>query len=135
MKYDTIQASTIFQCKKCGECCKGYGGTYLTQNDVMAIAAYIHTNPDTFIKEYCVISGKNPVIKQNQQGYCIFWDKICTIHPVKPRMCREWPFIKPVVKDIANWEIMAGSCPGIYTNFPDEVIKTIIEKELAKNKR
>jgi uncharacterized protein len=133
MKYDTIQASTIFQCKKCGDCCKGYGGTFLTQNDVIAIAEYIHTNPDTFIKEYCQISGKKPVIKQNHQGYCFFWDKICTIHPVKPRMCREWPFIKPVLADITNWEIMAGSCPGIHTNFPDEIIKTIIEKELSKN--
>jgi len=46
-------------------------------------------------------------------------------------MCREWPFIKPVLADITNWEIMAGSCPGIHTNFPDEIIKTIIEKELS----
>ncbi|RJP83350.1 MAG: YkgJ family cysteine cluster protein [Desulfobacteraceae bacterium] len=132
MTYDIIKASTIFQCKKCGDCCKGYGGTYLTPDDVEAISRFIHTSPDTFIEEYCQISGKRPVIRQNKKGYCIFWDEICTIHPVKPKMCREWPFIRPVLADIRNWEIMAGSCPGIHTDFPDEVIKTIVEDELSK---
>ena len=131
MTYDTI---TIFQCKNCGDCCKGYGGTYLTQDDITAIATYIHTDPDNFIKEYCQISGKKPVIKQDHRGYCVFWDKICTIHPVKPRMCREWPFIKPVLVDILNWEIMAGSCPGIRTGFPDEVIQNVVKEERSKTK-
>lgn len=132
MTFDTIQSSNIFQCKKCGECCKGYGGTYLTQDDIKAIAEYIHTDPVTFIEKYCQISGKRQIIKQKKNGYCIFWDKICTIHAVKPKMCRQWPFIKPVLIDIKNWEIMANSCPGIRTDFPDKVIISIIEQELSK---
>jgi Fe-S-cluster containining protein len=134
MTYDQIDASTIFQCKKCGDCCKGYGGTYLSQADIEAIADFIQTSPDTFLEKYCQLSGKRPVIRQDENGYCIFWDKICTIHPVKPRMCREWPFIKPVLADIANWSIMAGSCPGIHTGFPDETIRSIVTEELSKQK-
>lgn len=132
MKYDTINASIAFQCKKCGDCCKGYGGTYLTQDDIASIAEFIHANPDTFIEEYCQISGGKPVIRQNKTGYCTFWDKVCTIHPVKPKMCREWPFIRPVLTDIRNWEIMAGSCPGIHTDIPDTVLKSIVESELTR---
>lgn len=132
MTYDTIDASRIFQCKKCGECCQGYGGTYLTDRDITAIAEYIHTDPQRFVEDYCQMSGTRPIIKQDRSGYCVFWDKLCTIHPVKPRMCREWPFIKPVLTDVRNWEIMAGSCPGIRTDFPDAVIQSIVRDQLCK---
>ncbi len=126
----TIESSDLFKCKKCGECCKGYGGTYVTPHDIKMISEFINTDPECFITEYCKMSGKRPVLAQGKDGYCIFWDKLCTIHPVKPRMCREWPFIRSVLLDVKNWKIMAGSCPGIQTDFPDETIKAIVEKEI-----
>lgn len=127
----TIKSSDIFVCKQCGECCRGYGGTYVTPEDIVGIAGYIGSDPDTFIADYCVMSGKNPVLKQGDNEYCIFWDKLCTIHPVKPRMCREWPFIRPVLRDVGNWKAMAGSCPGIRKDVPDDLIRAVIEKELS----
>ncbi len=129
---DTFQASDIFQCKKCGECCKGFGGTYITENDIQAIARYIHKDPETFVENYCQISGSKPVLAQGKNGFCIFWDDLCTIHPVKPRMCRAWPFIESVLKEIGNWRIMAGSCPGIRTDIPDSAVKECVKKELEK---
>jgi len=124
----------IFNCKKCGECCKGYGGTFVTDKDIKAIAAYINSDPADFVKNYCVLSGNKPVIAQGKNGYCIFWDKICTIHPVKPRMCRAWPFIESVLTDITNWKIMAASCPGICTDVSDEAVKASVKKELSNLK-
>ncbi len=120
---------TIFDCKKCGECCKGYGGTYVTQDDIEAIAEYIKTPADSFVSDYCQLSGGKPLLAQGSDGYCIFWDKICTIHPVKPQMCREWPYIKSVLNDVANWHIMASSCPGMNTDIEDEVIKEVVGRE------
>jgi len=131
MPFDDIKPSNLFQCKKCGECCKGYGGTYITPDNIKEIAAYIHIDPDEFQKKYCWISGNRPLLKQSENGFCIFWDELCTIHPVKPKMCREWPFIKSVLADIKNWEIMAVSCPGIRTDFPDHIIKAVVEKKLS----
>lgn len=102
-----------FQCTQCGECCRGFGGTYVSENDIRAIADYLKREPDIVRKEYCVLSGSKPLIRQGEDGRCIFWDQLCTIHPVKPRMCRMWPFIPSLLVDAANWQIMAASCPGI----------------------
>lgn len=122
-----MKPSDIFECKKCGDCCRGYGGTYVTEQDIRAIAAYIKTDPESFIKDYCQMSGNKPVLAQGKDGYCVFWDGLCTIHPVKPQMCRAWPFIKSVLIDIHNWHIMAASCPGIRTDVPDKVVQDIIK--------
>jgi len=79
------------------------------------------------------MSGGKPVLAQGKDAYCIFWDELCTIHPVKPSMCKNWPFIKSVLVDINNWQIMAALCPGIRTDLPDSVVKECIRKELTKN--
>ena len=127
-----IQPSDMFACKMCGDCCRGYGGTYVTPKDISAIADFISVAPDIFIETYCRTSGSKLLLAQGSQGYCIFWDMdtACTIHDVKPRMCRAWPFIEPILKDYANWNIMAGSCPGICKDIPEDVLIPYIKKSL-----
>ncbi len=127
-----MKNTEIFDCKKCGDCCKGYGGTFVTEQDIKAISAYLKTDPKTFVKDYCCMSSGKPVLAQQENGYCIFWDKICTIHPVKPKMCKQWPFIEGVLIDINNWQIMGGLCPGIRTDAPDDLVKECIRKKLLK---
>ncbi|QTA83182.1 Putative zinc- or iron-chelating domain-containing protein [Desulfonema limicola] len=123
----------IFECRQCGECCKGYGGTYISQKDIQAIADYIKVSPQEFLSRYCRQSGSKTVIAQAENGYCIFWkDKICTIHPVKPEMCRQWPFIQSVIKDVNNWRIMAGMCPGMRTDVSDERIIQSVKQKLKQ---
>jgi len=134
MPFDAVTPSHIFQCKQCGECCKGYGGTHVGKNDINKIAAHIHMDPDEFQKKYCRLSGNKLLLSQSDNGYCIFWDRLCTIHPVKPKMCRDWPFIKSVLADIRNWEIMSGLCPGIRTDFPDHIVRAVVEKQISQNK-
>ncbi len=124
--------SEIFDCRKCGECCKGYGGTFVTRADIEAIAEYIDSDSETFVDDYCVLSGGKPVLKQAESGFCVFWDRLCTIHPVKPRMCKAWPFLGCVLTDINNWRIMSNSCPGIRTDVSDSLIKECISAQLSK---
>ncbi len=133
MSFKPLTPSDLFQCKNCGQCCKGYGGTFVTPEDIQAISDYIRTDPERFVSDYCQKSGRKPVLTQNPDGYCIFWDKACTIHPVKPRMCKAWPFIKPVLKDIKNWEVMSQFCPGIRTDVQVNLIKKIVEKEILQS--
>jgi len=119
----------IFECKKCGQCCKGYGGTFIDENDIKKITAYINENHDDFLSKYCQKSGNKYLITQGENGYCIFWNKLCTIHPVKPKMCKKWPYIESVLKDENNWKIMGNSCPGIMQNVSyNEIVKCIKEK-------
>ena len=123
-------ACDIFECTRCGDCCKGYGGTVVDEADIRAIAAYLNMSAEKFQERYCVLSGSRPVLVQQSSGYCAFWDQLCTIHPVKPRMCRRWPYIESVVKEVNNWRIMAGMCPGIRTNVSDEHIIACVKKKL-----
>ena len=114
----------LFSCQNCGDCCRGYGGTYVTASDIDRIAAFLGLPAETIIGEYCALSGSRYVIRQRSDGYCIFWNRLCTIHPVKPRMCRAWPFIEAVVRDPSNWSAMARSCPGMRPDAdPAELIR------------
>jgi Fe-S-cluster containining protein len=132
MSSDHTQSTEIFKCQKCGDCCKGYGGTFLTSKDIRDITRYIKTDPQSFVADYCQMSGGKPILSQAINGYCIFWDKQCLIHPVKPRMCKAWPFLKSVLIDVKNWDIMAASCPGIRPDVPDSVIRECVRKEMQK---
>ncbi len=137
MPYKTVKPDDLFKCQKCGECCKGYGGTFVTETDIINIARFKGTLPETFIEEYCQMSGGKPVLAQGKDQFCIFWDKtqLCTIHPVKPRMCREWPFIRSVLTDPLNWEIMSNNCPGIRTDFPLSVVEKCVREKLTETSR
>lgn len=133
MPYKKVGLSDLFECLKCGDCCEGYGGTFVTQSDIENIADFIGTPKDTFIKNYCQMSGGKPVLAQKEDKFCIFWDDLCSIHPVKPKMCRDWPFIKSVILEPKNWEIMSGACPGIRTEFPLTVVADCIKKQFFKD--
>ena len=133
MPSDCMRPEELFECHMCGDCCQGFGGTYVEEKDIEAISRYIGCQMEKFIDRYCSLSGKKPVLAQKTDGYCIFWDKICTIHPVKPRMCRKWPFIESILVDAQNWLIMANSCPGIHADVPATKVQKFVKKKLAKN--
>jgi uncharacterized protein len=133
MPSDCIRPEELFECRMCGDCCKGFGGTFLTGEDIEAISRYVGCELDKFVARYCSHSGTKPVLAQRSDGHCIFWDKLCTIHPVKPGMCRKWPFIESILVDARNWLIMAGSCPGIYTDIPADTVQKYVKKTLAKD--
>ncbi|MCP4021580.1 MAG: YkgJ family cysteine cluster protein, partial [Desulfobacteraceae bacterium] len=92
---------------------------------------YIHADPKAFIETYCDMSGSRHVLTRGKNGFCIFFDKKkqCTIHPVKPYMCKAWPFIKTLIKNPENWNIMANSCPGMKKDVPHPDIQKISIKE------
>ncbi len=113
MESDANPCEDLFACTLCGDCCRGFGGTYLTAADIDAIARYLGMPPERLLAAYTRPSGTRRLIAQAENGYCVFWDKVCTIHPVKPRMCRQWPFIPGILIDVNNWRAMASVCPGM----------------------
>jgi len=126
MSCDAVKPQDLFDCQNCGKCCKGYGGTYVTDSEIEAIRRFLGLDRESFIRFYCQISGGRLLIAQAQSGYCIFWDQLCTIHPVKPHMCRKWPFIESILVDAGNWHSMAASCPGMRTEFTDDQIQKCV---------
>ena len=132
MSSDAVTAADLFSCQRCGSCCHGYGGTYVTDAEIDKICRYLGLDRKRFIGNYCQISGSRLVIAQGANGYCLFWDSLCKIHPVKPRFCQKWPFIESILVDIGNWKIMAASCPGMCTDFSDIQVQNCVREELTK---
>ena len=130
MRFDPNLPEAFFQCRQCGDCCIGFGGTRLTDRDIQNIADYLGASRNHLIANYCQRAGKHLHLAQKADGYCIFWEQLCTIHPVKPRMCKAWPFIESVLADPYNWQIMAGMCPGIKPDVPVDRLKACIRKQL-----
>ena len=133
MTSDTVGLGDLFACRRCGDCCKGYGGTYITENEIDNICRFLGLERNTFVKRYCQMSGDRPVIAQGLDGYCIFWDKLCIIHAVKPRMCRNWPFIESILVDPRNWQAMAVSCPGMRAGVSDDQIQRCVSEFINKS--
>jgi len=133
MPSDAPACEALFKCRQCGACCRGYGGTYLSDGDIGRIARFIGSDPRKFVDQYCRLSGSRPLLAQREDGYCIFWDRLCTIHPVKPLMCRKWPFLESILIDPANWLIMADSCPGIQTGVAADTLVKMVRQMILKN--
>ena len=127
-----LTADDLFACQRCGGCCKGYGGTYLTPSDTERISRYLGMTPERFMREVCQMSGGKPVIAQAENGYCILWDQQCNIHPVKPRMCRRWPFIESILVDAGNWHAIAAGCPGMRVDVSNDQIRKCVRAVIQK---
>ncbi|OQY00569.1 MAG: zinc/iron-chelating domain-containing protein [Desulfobacteraceae bacterium 4572_130] len=125
-------SNNIFECQQCGKCCFGFGGTYVTKKDINKIAEYLNITPGSFINQFCDKSGTKNILTQKKNGFCIFFDKNCTIHPVKPYMCKAWPFLKTILKNPENWDAMANSCKGMKKQIPHKILKQIVLMEIQK---
>ena len=132
MGSEPLSENDVFTCRLCGDCCKGFGGTYVTETDMRRISEFLKADPVSFKQKYCDPSGTKFVLSTGTDGRCIFFDpdRQCTIHPVKPRMCRAWPYIQTLVSNPENWEAMANSCPGMKKGIPLEQIRIIAQQEV-----
>ncbi|MCK5244513.1 MAG: YkgJ family cysteine cluster protein [Desulfobacteria bacterium] len=108
-----MNSSKVFECQKCGVCCKGYGGIFPTDQEIEAIAGFLDVTRDEFLSRYCEESGGRTMLRTAENGSCIFWDELCQIHPVKPRLCKTWPYLKAVLVDRNNLAVIQNACPGV----------------------
>ena len=132
----TPDTNQLFECQLCGDCCHGFGGPYVSADDVAAISRYIGADPTDFINRYCRMSGSRPLLAQGKDGFCIFCkDGVCGIHPVKPNMCRAWPFLNSILVDVSNWHAMARACPGMRTDLDDDAIREGVRRAIAEREK
>ncbi len=119
--YEKAQAR--FECQVCGTCCQGEGGIYLSPEEERRIAEFLGCRSRIFRSRFCLEkNGRVYIHIRETDGYCHFAvEGQCTIHPVKPTPCRQWPFFKPMLTDQPNWEVARNSCPALapYANLED----------------
>ena len=128
-------SSTPFDCTCCGECCQRYGGTVISNADIKKIIHYLDIEQEQFLHQFCVKSPNGWMIAQRDDGFCHFVkDKRCGIHPVKPRICRAWPYLESVLADLSNWEAMASVCPGINKQADPQKIIAAVKAQVTADK-
>ena len=135
MKNKAQNFTPPFECTCCGDCCNGYGGTVISNADIEKIARFLDIDRERFLTQFCVKSPNGWMIAQREDGFCHFVkDKRCSIHPVKPRICRAWPYLESVLTDLTNWEAMASVCPGINKQADPEEIVAAVKAHVATDK-
>ncbi len=103
----------VFSCRQCGECCHGERGIVVTATELGAMAAHLGLSPSDFASRYLVETQLGPQLA-TRLGTCIMQqDALCRVHPVKPRICREWPFLTALLTHADEFEAAKEACPGI----------------------
>ena len=85
-----------FQCKRCGLCCKWEGPVRVSENEIRAIAEFLHIPQEEFIQNHTVLAPdrRSLSLMEKQDGSCIYYDdqeKACILQSVKPQQCKDFP--------------------------------------------
>ncbi len=103
----------VFDCRQCGECCHGDKGILVTPEEAENLAAFLGLTLGELQSRYLIASSLGPQVG-NWNGACIFLaDNRCRVHPVKPRICREWPFLPALLAHADEFEAAKEACPGL----------------------
>ncbi len=101
-------APLLHVCQRCGACCRWEGDVCLTEEDITAIAAYLHLTEEDFINTCCRLQRNRRGLSliDAEDGACIMLrENACRIQPVKPQQCRDFP----QRWNFPGWE---QRCPG-----------------------
>ena len=108
------QQPAVFQCRQCGDCCAGRGGIFVKPDEVEAMAALLALSVAEFGRRYVEVSSMGPRLTV-ADGVCVFLmaGSLCRVHPVKPFICRQWPFLPALLVDPDELEHAKTACPGL----------------------
>ncbi len=107
-----------FSCTSCGHCCRHEPGyVFLSRKDINALAGYFGLSAQEFINRWCrsVHMGiaSRISLRETPNYDCVFWDKGCSVYPVRPLQCRTYPFWAGNLGSRREWDEEARSCPGM----------------------
>src|SRR5579862_5742265 len=104
-----------FACQPgCTECCRQKGFVYLTEADVVRMAAFLQMPGPAFEKKYVYRTRRRMRLRVPRDANCYFLEGAgCSIHAAKPTQCRIFPFWPELVESRREWKKTARYCPGI----------------------
>ena len=120
----------VFECRMCGNCCQGQGGIVTSEPEQKRIADFLGLSLDNFLDSYTEFRNGKRCIKTRENDCCIFFHagEGCGIHPVKPDVCRAWPFFRGNLLDELSFELAKDYCRGIK---PDAAHEDFVREGIA----
>ncbi|MDF2577353.1 MAG: hypothetical protein K0S74_837 [Chlamydiales bacterium] len=132
-----------FKCTQCGRCCTGSPGyVWLTEEEMQAMAKYLDMSLTQFTQRYVrKVNGRFSLLEYaNQEEWgkydCVFLkDNRCSIHPVRPKQCRTYPWWPENLASPKHWDKATLTCEGV--NHPEgklynfEEIQEDLHKQLS----
>lgn len=79
------------------------------------MAALLKLPVAEFCGRFVEASDLGPRLTVADNGFCVFLmeGNLCQVHPVKPFICRQWPFLPALLVDADELENAKTACPGI----------------------
>ena len=104
-----------FECQAgCTACCDQQGFVYLTEDDILRLAAFVGMKAKAFEEEHVYRTKNQRRLRVPRHAQCSFLkDGGCSVHPAKPVQCRTFPYWPEFVGNKRNWEKTGKWCPGI----------------------
>lgn len=104
-----------FECQPgCTECCRQKGFVYLTEPDILRVAAYLGMTVKAFERKYVYRTRNRARLRVPAESNCHFLEGGgCSIHEAKPTQCRIFPFWPELVESRREWRKTARYCPGM----------------------
>lgn len=127
-----LRGGVRFGCTDCGACCGGAPGRVrLSETEVEAISEFRKQSADDFrVSETRVVDGGR-LLRERGNGDCVLFENSrCSVHPVKPKQCRLYPFWFKNVRGEAAWHKTREECPGIGQGdvvSPEEILRRVRE--------
>ena len=86
----------------------------LDEPQTRAAAAFLGLDEAAFRRLYLAPPGGRD-IGLDKSGHCLFRQPggLCLIHPVKPAVCRLWPFLPALMARESAFQEARCACPGL----------------------
>ena len=84
----------FLECQRCTACCRWPGQVLLSDEEITRLAAFKRMSEHEFIQQFTKLRAdrRGLALKEQSNGACIFLEgENCTVQPVKPQKCREFP--------------------------------------------
>jgi len=120
-----------FECKRCGDCCRGEPGyVWVTEADIARIAKKLKIGTKNLKKKYIRKVGNSYSLIEMSNGDCVFYSNGCAIYEVRPDQCRTFPFWPEYLSSPHAWAEAARRCPGVGsgTSFTEEEVDARLKR-------
>ena len=106
------ERSLLFTCQRCGFCCHGETTVSLDESDQQRMLDHLGLRGEVVGQRYWRVTGQT-VQMRIVEHRCIFYHDGCSVYPGRPWRCAEWPLVRAILIDEANFTAISDSCPGI----------------------